>query len=247
MSTSQGFRYVVSTLTPSRTDFNQRKLVLVKYEPYVPQCIQFGTLLDPTAQRFVIKGAPLRNQSSQQADPSQQSEPSQISLKIKPSRRQVAAQGTQKTDSQPTEQSLQPNRLTAEAPPSSSSEAFVKDSFMIPSSDPAEQIERPAEVKDRFNDALSQAIKETMALAHLPLDDDDDDDTESAVANNADDENEGTDEESPEPAPKPQKTFNFVSKSSALRDNLSVHGSKQWRILLPESECQDDTDFRRDG
>jgi DNA polymerase IV len=175
---------------------------MVKYEPYVPQCIQFGTLLDPTAQRFAIKGAPLRNQSFHKADLPQSSESSQISLKVKPSRRQVAAQGTQQTNSQPTEESLQPNRLTAEVPPSSSSEAVVKDSFLVPSSDPAEQPGKPVEVNQKVDDALSRAIKETMALAHLPLDDDDDDDTDLVVADHVNSDDEDTDEEPSEPVTK---------------------------------------------
>jgi DNA polymerase IV len=219
MSISQGFRYVGSTpcLLHALTVY-QRKLVMVKYEPYVPQCIQFGTLLDPTAQRFAIKGAPLRNQSSYKADLPQSSESSQISLKVKPSRRQVAAQGTQQTDSQPTEESLQPNRSTAEAPPSSLSEAVVKDSFLVPSSDPAEQPGKPVEVNQKFDDALSRAIKETMALAHLPLDDDDDDDTDLVVADHVNSDDEDTDEEPSEPVTKPQKALGLVSKASALRD-----------------------------
>jgi DNA polymerase IV len=191
---------------------------MVKYEPYVPQCIQFGTLLDPTAQRFAIKGAPLRNQSFQQAEASQSSDPSQIPLKIKPSRRQVATEETQKTDSRPTEESPQSTRLTVEVPPSSSSEAIVKDSFIVTSSDPTEQIAQPAKVDDRFDDALSRAIKETMALAHLPLDDDDDDDTESVVSNHIDSDDEDTDEEPPEPVTKSRKALALVSNASALRD-----------------------------
>ncbi|KAH7095653.1 hypothetical protein FB567DRAFT_35494 [Paraphoma chrysanthemicola] len=191
-----------------------RKLVLVKFDPYVPQCIEFGTLLDPSAQRFAIKGAPQRTPASLAADSSQSSDPSQTSLKIKPSRRQIAAQGSPKTDSQPTEESLPfENRLTAV--PSHTFDDIVKDSFISPSSDAAEETNDPVTGVSRFDDALSAAIKETMALAHLPLDDDDDEDSRPPTPPDEDD--EGTDEE-PEPAAKPTKEFNFVSKASALRD-----------------------------
>lgn len=190
----------------------------MKFDPYVPQCIEFGTLLDPTAQRFAVKGAPLKSQSEQVTDASQTSNTSQISLKVKLSRQQRAAQGTQKTDSQATGESLPPSPSTAEAPPSSSNEAIIKDSFVSPSSDIVEQTDNSVRVNGQFNDALSQAIKETMALAHLPLDEDEDEDAESPPASADDLDDEITDEEPPEPVPKPPKTFNLVSKASTLKD-----------------------------
>jgi DNA polymerase IV len=190
--------------------------VLVKFDPYVPQCIEFGTVMDPTAQRFAIKGAPVRSQSFQGIDPSQSSEPSQTSLKIKPSRRQIAAQGSPRTDSQATEESPAPSRLVAQAPPSSSEEVIVEDSFIVPSTHLAEQTSVPSTAANHFDDALSQAIKETMAIAHLPLDDEDADSPPSTPVE--DDDDNGTDEEPSEPEAKPRKSFSFVSKASALRD-----------------------------
>jgi DNA polymerase IV len=190
--------------------------VLVKFDPYVPQCIEFGTVMDPTAQRFAIKGAPVRSQSFQGIDPSQSSEPSQTSLKIKPSRRQIAAQGSPRTYSQATEESPAPSRLVAQAPPSSSEEVIVEDSFIVPSTHLAEQTSVPSTAANHFDDALSQAIKETMAIAHLPLDDEDADSPPSTPVE--DDDDNGTDEEPSEPEAKPRKSFSFVSKASALRD-----------------------------
>ncbi|KAF1915139.1 hypothetical protein BDU57DRAFT_557344 [Ampelomyces quisqualis] len=190
-----------------------RSLVLVKFDPYVPQCIEFGTLLDHTAQRFAIKGAPLRSERNMEVNPSQSSRSSQTSLKIKPSKRQIAAQESQKTESHLTEKSMPPSRSMAAAPPSSSGDEVVKDSFIIPSSDPVEHPSEATAAEDRMNDALSQAIKEAMALAHLPLDDDDADSPPQTPV----DDDEGTDDE-PEPAAKLHKSFNFVSKASALRD-----------------------------
>ncbi|KAF2035011.1 hypothetical protein EK21DRAFT_55570 [Setomelanomma holmii] len=183
------------------------------FDPYVPQCIEFGTLLDPNAQRFAVKGAPQRTPAVETVDPSQSSDPSQTSLKIKPSRRQLVAQGSQKTNSQTTEESLRPARK-AVAPSSSPSGDVVKDSFIMPSSDPVEASEVSSRKPDRFDDALSEAIRETMAIAHLPLDDDEDGDSRPPTPP---DEDEGTDEE-PEPAPKPVKKHAFVSNASALRD-----------------------------
>jgi DNA polymerase IV len=191
--------------------------VLVRFDPYVPQCIEFGTLLDPTAQRFVVKGAPLQSQSVPAASSSQSSDPSQPSLKIKPSKAQVDVQGMQITESPPMDESKSPTVSTKEMPPSSSDEAIVKDSFVVPSSDPTKTTDEPTKAIDRFNDALSKAIQETMALAHLPLDDDDDDDTESS-RNPVADADENINVESPEPAVKSRKTSNFVSKASTLRD-----------------------------
>ncbi|KAH7080219.1 hypothetical protein BKA63DRAFT_238377 [Paraphoma chrysanthemicola] len=191
-----------------------RKLVLIKFDPYVPQCIEFGTLLEPSAQRFAIKGAPQRTPASLAADSSQSSDPSQTSLKIKPSRRRLAAQGSPKTDSQPTEASL-PFEQRPTAVPSHAFDDIVKDSFIAPSSGAAEETNDPVTGLSRFGDALSAAIKETMALAHLPLDDDDDGDSRPPTP--PDEEDDGTDEE-PELVPKPTKKFNFVSKASALRD-----------------------------
>ncbi|KAH7414324.1 hypothetical protein DE146DRAFT_31904 [Phaeosphaeria sp. MPI-PUGE-AT-0046c] len=190
-----------------------RRVVVVKFDPYIPQSIAFGTLLDHTAQRFAVRGAPVQYQPSHRADSSQSSGPSQTSLQIKPSKRQVAAQGTPKTDSAPTEESIPPPRANVEPSPSSSEDGVVKDSFVVASSDVGQHNEAPG-VAGRFNDALSQAIKETMALAHLPLDDED---AESPPPTPVDDDEEATDEEA-EPLTKSRQEFKFVSKASALRD-----------------------------
>ncbi|CAO2650368.1 Nn.00g016600.m01.CDS01 [Neocucurbitaria sp. VM-36] len=195
-----------------------KRVVLVKFDPYVPQCIQFGTLLDPNAQRFTVKGAPQRP-PGQEAESSQSSGPSQTSLQIKPSRRQIAAQGSQKTESHPTEESVASSQSEVRAP---SNEAVdrVKDSFIMPSPEQVEQIKQ--QDADHFNDALSQAIQETKALAHLPLDEDED--VESPTASAADNKDDsGTDEKPLELAPQPRKKFSVVSKASALRDKNALN------------------------
>ncbi|KAF1840768.1 uncharacterized protein K460DRAFT_389337 [Cucurbitaria berberidis CBS 394.84] len=189
-----------------------KQVVLVKFDPYIPQCIQFGTLLDPSAQRFLVKGAPQRTQPGQGVESSQSSGPSQNSLQIKRSGRQIAAQGSQKTDSHPAEESVATTHPEVEASNSKLVDR-VKDSFVMPSSEQA---------VDHFNDALSQAIQEAKALAHLPLDDDEDADSPTASA--ADDgDDSGTDEEPLTLAPKPRKKFSVVSKASALRDKNTLN------------------------
>jgi DNA polymerase IV len=178
----------------------------------VPQCIEFGTILDHTAPRFAINGAPLRSKQDRTANPPQPSDVSQTSLKIKSPKRQIAAKEMQRTDTQPTGEDTSQLRTVSKAPSDPPEDILVEDSFVMPSSDP---IDSTVEVADQFNDALSEAIKETVALAHLPLDDED---AESPPLTPVDDEDEGTDEESPNPMSKPKKTFHFVSKASALRD-----------------------------
>ncbi|KAL5116563.1 hypothetical protein ACEQ8H_005559 [Pleosporales sp. CAS-2024a] len=204
---SQLLRHLNKTALPER-------LILVPFDPYVPQCMEFGSLLNPTALRFAVKGAPVRSQSVQISEALQLSNTLQASLKIKTSRRQTLAQGTQETDSLPTEgvQSLQSR---ADIAPSSSAEDIVEDSFVVTTSGPAEPIDKVVGESDRFNDALSQAIKETMAFAHLPLDDED---MESRPRTPLDDNVSYTDEEHSQTVAKPRKQPAFVSKASALRD-----------------------------
>ncbi|KAJ4367636.1 hypothetical protein N0V83_007221 [Neocucurbitaria cava] len=194
-----------------------KRVVLVKFDPYVPQCIQFGRVLDPSAQRFTVKGAPQR-QPDQAAESSQSLPPSQTSLQIKPSRRQLAAQGSQRTDSHPTEESLAPTQPEIEAPDNEAVDR-VEDSFTMSSPKQTERVDE--QVADRFNDDLSQAIKEAKALAHLPLDEDED--AESPTASTADDGDEsGRDDEPLELAPQPRKR-SVVSKASALRDKKTLN------------------------
>jgi DNA polymerase IV len=176
-------------------------------------------LLDPGAQRFAVKGAPQRKEPSQAVEASQTLALSQTSLQIKPSKRQIAALGSQKTDSHPTEERVPSTHPAIEAP-SSPLEDTVKDSFIIPSSDPVDVPEPKA--PDHFNDALSQAILETKALAHLPLYEDED--AESPVSSGVvEEEDSGTDEEPLTMAPVPLKKINIVSKASALRDKKTLN------------------------
>ncbi|KAF1968319.1 hypothetical protein BU23DRAFT_592136 [Bimuria novae-zelandiae CBS 107.79] len=185
-----------------------RRVIVVKFDPYIPQCIQYGTLLDHTSNRFIVPGAPLVNKV-QAADLSN----SQTSLKIKPSRRQLAADSSQKTDSISTEDT--PGQNQANDPPSSSDE-IVKDSFIQA---PTSPIIGPTEQSDAFNDDLSKAIQEIRAIAHLPLDDEEDGDsrpTSSAEQNSEPD----TDDEEPNIKPKSTK---HTSNTATLNKKKGIN------------------------
>lgn len=120
------------------TNTRKRGIILVKFDPYIPQCIQYGTLSDPTLLRFTIKGAPQQRQWKQAAEISQSPAPTQISLQVKSSGRQVTIQDSQKTDSIPTEESMLLTPLKAGAF-FSPGEETVEDSFVMPSSEPTEK------------------------------------------------------------------------------------------------------------
>jgi DNA polymerase IV len=192
-----------------------RNIAVVKYQPYVTESFEFGELRDPSQPRFAARGAPTRKETSEPVVPSRTSSASQSSLAIKSSNRQVAAKDSQKTDSYPTELSIPATPIAAGLAPHISFDETVEDSFVMPSSSPTKAPQSKA--MDKFNDALSQAILETKATAHLPLEDDED--AESPVASGVEDvEDSGTDEESVAATPKLPSNFNFTSKASALRD-----------------------------
>ncbi|RAR11338.1 dna polymerase [Stemphylium lycopersici] len=189
------------------------RVVLVKYQPYVPSCIESGMLLDPNKPYFIVKGANRKNTASETPDLSHTSIPSQSSMKIKVSKRLYAARGSENTDSHSTEESVPSTHPITDGVPSSPFGEIVEDSFMAPS--PGATKASEPEAVGRFGDALSQAIKETKALLHLPLDEDEE--AESPTASGVDDmEGSGTDED-PSTSPRLPKNINFVSKASALR------------------------------
>ncbi|KAF2637018.1 hypothetical protein P280DRAFT_483247 [Massarina eburnea CBS 473.64] len=182
---SQVLRHLNKAGLPCR---EQRRIFLVKFDPYVPQCIQFGTLLDPSAGRFLVKGAPISNRTAVDTDHASQSSESQGSLQVKPSLRQLTAHDSQ-THSTPTENSPQNVNSDPSHPPGSSQE-IVKDSFIG---------DEPNESTDAYNDDLSQAIQETKAIAHLPLDEEEEEGPTSSIDHDSD---SGTDDEIPEPPSK---------------------------------------------
>jgi DNA polymerase IV len=194
--------------------------VVVKFDPYVPQCISRGELLDPTASYFVVKGAEGVVELGQTPDPSHTSTASQSSLRIKASKRQIVVRSSQKADSYPTEESIPSTYPTEDGVSSSLFEETVEDSFIMPS--PGAAAASEPKLTDRFGDALSEAIQETKALAHLPLDEDEE--TELHGVSGVDDiEHSDADDKSLTMNPEQLQTLKIVSKASALRDKKSLN------------------------
>ncbi|KZM21787.1 DNA-directed DNA polymerase [Ascochyta rabiei] len=193
-----------------------KKVVLAKFDPFIPQCIQFGTLMDPSAARFSIKGAPQRGQASQMPKKSlaasETSGESQASLKIKSPKKQKGAVPSQKTDSIPTEGT--PSQAIEKIPESPFQER-VEDSFVMPSSEIGEQLPEATIPGASFGDELLQAIRETKAIAHLPIDDEDDESTPTPSVIGADDIDSGTDDELLEMPTKSRKKQYAISAISA--------------------------------
>ncbi|KAH6860816.1 hypothetical protein BKA58DRAFT_392223 [Alternaria rosae] len=192
-------------------------VAVVKYQPYITESIEYKVLRDPNQPRFAVKGAPSVKEHSEQVVPSQTSAASQSSLAMKSSKRQIAAKESRTTDSYPTEESVPATPPVADIAPHISFDETVEDSFVMPSSSPTKASQ--PKIIDRFNDALSQAILETKAIAHLPIEMEEDEDAESPVASGMEDaDDSGTDEEPVVAAPKLPKQSNIVSKASALRN-----------------------------
>ncbi|CBX92601.1 hypothetical protein IAQ61_006010 [Plenodomus lingam] len=209
-------RVPVSTrlCSPTSLLIGQKEVILVQYQPYVTDSIRFGELQDPSRRRFRVQDAPLR-EATNIVQATQLSATSQKSLKIKPSGRQLTAQESRKSDSYPNEEKS-PSQQPAVEPPAPIFEERVEDSFIMPSPEPNET----KKTGDQFNDALSLAIQEAKAIAHLPLDDDDDEYFSKVSERDTDD--SGTDDEPTKAEPKLAEKFSFVSKASALRDKGSL-------------------------
>ncbi|KAF2189807.1 hypothetical protein K469DRAFT_625790 [Zopfia rhizophila CBS 207.26] len=202
-----------------------RNVVLVKFDPYVPQCIELATLLEPSARRFQVKGAPLRAQPNTVVEPSS-SPSSQTSLQVKLSRRQLAAHDSQKTESTTVKDSFLP--VPSSDTPSSPLDGPVEDSFALPSSDPPGE---PANSPNAYSYALSEAIQQAKAVSHLPLDEvsDSSPSRPSSSAGNEDD--SGTDVESPKPSPKQAKE----SALKATAEDPRTFNQNNFQCMQPNS------------
>ena len=201
-------------------DLTTRKkhVILVKFDPYIPQCIQFGVVLDPTSQRFAVQGAPQRTQPIRAIGLSQSPAGSQVSVQITSSGLQASTKGSQETSLHKTEKYLASNQQIFEISLSQAEER-VEDTFTISSPEPIEHL--ASNGTSHFDDALSQAIRETKALSHLPLDEDED--TESPTTTPLDQsDGSGIDEEPFGMDLKPPKRLNIISKASALRDKTTL-------------------------
>ncbi|KAF2266755.1 hypothetical protein CC78DRAFT_512868 [Lojkania enalia] len=198
-----------------------RNVVLVKFDPYVPQCIQFNTLLDPSLGRFSLKDAPKPGPLTK-APELPYSPTSLVSLQMKPSRRQLATKSSQKTNAEPSKEGFAP--LLVATKNTSSPLEVVEDSFVMPSPDAAEE---PAGRHSPYNDDFLQAVKETRAISHLPLDEEDSGTLDNLTVNTiAQDSDCETDDEYPKPSPKRRNKISsnsLVSKSATpKRLNKSV-------------------------
>lgn len=185
-------------------------MVLIKFEPYVPQCMQFGRLLDPFSHRFTIKDGPARTQATEAAKTTRTQAPSEISLSLKRSKVKFVAQGSQKANSHPAGRNLVSEQTPVEMNAAAMGDQ-AQDSLSTQSSNPSDQW-----TGNHFNDALSLAIQEAKALAHLPLDEDEDGESPT-TGTIGDEEDPGTDEEPLEIASMHPKNCTFISKASALR------------------------------
>jgi DNA polymerase IV len=163
--------------------------------------------MDPSAARFSIKGAPQRGWASQisntQVAASEASGGSQTSPKIKQTRKQKDAVPSQKTDSVPTEGT--PSQVTIGKVPESPLQERVEDSFVMSSSEASEEPFETMVSDALIGDELIQAIRETKAIAHLPIDDDDDEGSPTPNVIDVDDATSGTDEEPLDVLPKTRK------------------------------------------
>lgn len=173
--------------------------------------------MDPSAARFSIKGVPQRSEASHLPDtsvaPFEASVESQTSLQIKPTRKQKDAVPSQKTDSVPTEST--PSQSSHHKVPESPVEERVEDSFVMPASEVGVEPMEATIPDTIFGDELLQAIRETKAIAHLPIDEDEDEGSPSPSGVGVDDEEPGTDEE-PLGMPTKSRKRSFANENSTL-------------------------------
>jgi DNA polymerase IV len=196
-----------------------RKVILVKFDPYVPQCIQFNTLLEPSAARFLVKGAPAPTIVAESQESPFSSPSSHASLQVKLSKRQQTALGSEKTDSI-SSISAKDSFSTILSPGfSSTNEDRVEDSFVVPSSDPLELSTRGP---DSYNDALSEIIREAKATSHLPLDEEESDYSSSSRPTTASGNDSGTDQEQPALKQQPsQRQLKNAAVMASMRSAVS--------------------------
>lgn len=145
---------------------------------------------------------------------------SQTSLQIKKTRKQREAMPSQKTDSVPTEGT--PSQV--ERAMASPLQEIVEDSFVMPSSEAGEDAPEATIPDASFGDELLQAIRETKAIAHLPIDDDEDEGspTPSVIGSNGTE--SGTDEEPLEMPTKSRKKSFGNEKSGTTKKGFDQSG-----------------------
>ena len=200
---------------------------------YIPQSIQFGTLMDPSAARFSVKDAPKCAPTSHITNIllSEASGESQRSLQIKPTRKQRDAVPYQRTDSVPTESTPSQVEQIAESP----MQERVEDSFVMPSSEPSEEPAKPSIPGAAFEDELLQAIREAKAIAHLPIDDDDDEGSPTPSVIGMDGADSGTDEEPLEMPSNSRKRDYATEKSATTRSTRKGFDQSGFQCMDPST------------
>ncbi len=187
-------------------------------------------LLDPSSERFVIKGAPRPAQPAQVTQQLQPPAAPHSLIQVQSSGLPSFADYSQKPDSYTNEENLAP----LEQENSHSEEEVIKESFILPFSSQSENATAiGTTLLDDGDDDFAQAIREVKAVAHLPLDEDEDMNSPTGTPL---DQSEGseTDEEPVEIKSKRQKTSGIVPKASALRDKNSLNLST-FQCMNPNS------------
>ncbi|KAF2197911.1 hypothetical protein GQ43DRAFT_184656 [Delitschia confertaspora ATCC 74209] len=160
-------------------------VVVVKYQPYVPECIMWRKLLDPTERRFQVKEAPLPNPSAPPIFPPSPVQPSSLTrqsfLEIKWSKKDRLEHDSQKTESQPTEDSQPTSKPTAEDLSDLLEETVGEGGFTISSTLVQSSAPSNAHIPEPFNDALSEAINQAKAVSHFRLENEDSDDASRTI------------------------------------------------------------------
>lgn len=145
---------------------------------------------------------------------------SQTSLQIKKTRKQREVVSSQKTDSVPTEGTPSQAERVMESP----LQERVEDSFVMPSSVAGEETPEVTMLDTSFGDELLQAIRETKAIAHLPIDDDEDEGSPIPSIIGSDEPDSGTDEDALEMPTKSREKPSGNEKSRTAKGGFDQSG-----------------------
>jgi DNA polymerase IV len=156
---------------------------------------------------------------------------SQTSLHIKPTWKQRNAAPSQKTDSVQTEGTPSQAEKIAGSP----LQERVEDSFVMPPSEPDEEPPELTVPDALFGNELLQAIRETKAIAHLPIDDDDDEGSPTPSVIGVDDADSGTDEEPLEMSVKIQKKDRTNATSTYTQSSKKGFDQSGFQCMDPST------------
>ncbi|PSN73140.1 hypothetical protein BS50DRAFT_606900 [Corynespora cassiicola Philippines] len=207
-----------------RSDF-PGDIAIVKYQPYITESIEFNKLQDPTSGRFQVTGAPSPKQTINALGFSLHTPGNSSAVTF------AEKQAANVPSEVPNVESFERDTnvaLETTYGPSSFAKDVVEESFEAPP--PSFNVESNG--SSSYNDALSEAIQETKAISHLPIDEDDEDMTTSADLS-GDSENE-TEDEAPEPVRKKTRTVPPVhtAKQAGYRGQFN---QSTFRCMNPNS------------